>query len=247
MSLLNSLKPEYRNAIVATRLYVEPPAKTPAHIKARMLASMTAYCEKRSITPAEERIYQNAATAAHAMRPRPVISDQTAVKKQIADWNKRNVASTLTAEDRRCGELALQYRALSYAQIRRAARLNYDEDTLNRLNLAEISKRSGFGFEVQAPAPRYQGGQTEDPTASLRADDAFDFDDDGAWDKSEHERAAEYHRALARKSSTMDQGVAHFKAADLHEDAARQYPDLNSSFAARAASKSLRQEKENCL
>lgn len=243
MSLLNSLKPEYRSAIIATRQYVEPPAKTPAHIKARMVACMTAYCEKRNLTPFEERCYQADATRFQASRPRPVIT----VKKQIAA--KPPVVPTLTAEDRRCGELALQYCALSYDQIRRAVKHGYGTDTLNALNLAEITKRSGFGFEVQAPAPRYQGGQSEDPTASLRDDDDddFDFDDDGAWDKSEHERAAEYHRALARNSSTMDQGIAHFKAADLHEDAARQYPDLNSSFTARTASKNLRREKENCL
>jgi hypothetical protein len=241
--MLLEIKPEYRAILAKSpNVVVDIPRSTPAHIRARLVASSIALCEKRSITPFEERCYQADATRFQASRPRPVI----AVKKQIAA--KPPVVSTLTAEDRRCGELALQYRALSYDQIRRAVKHGYGTDTLNALNLAEITKRSGFGFEVQAPAPRYQGGQSEDPTASLRDDDDdFDFDNDGAWDKSEHERAAEYHRALARNSSTMDQGIAHFKAADLHEDAAQQYPDLNSSFTARAASKNLRREKENCL
>jgi hypothetical protein len=117
------------------------------------------------------------------------------------------------------------------------------EDACINLRAAAYA-RQGFGFE--AGPMRYQQGQSQDPTASLRDDDDdFDFDDDGAWDKSEHERAAEYHRALASKAKTLDSAVEHFKAADLHSAAARAYPDLNASFSARAASKSLR--RENCL
>jgi hypothetical protein len=246
MTLIQQLKPEYRSAILATRLYVEPPSKTPAHIKARMLASMTAYCEKRSITPAEERIYQSAATAAHAMPPRPVISDQTAVKKQIADWNKRQAVPTI---DRRHGELALRYKALSYDQIKRAVRLNYDEDTLNALNLGELGKslRAGVAFEASVQSPRYSGGSSEDPELKFRDES----DEDKIWPeaartKEEHEESASWHRNCARQAKTMERGVAHHQAADLHATAARLYPDLNSRFAACAASKNLR-HSENCL
>ena len=120
------------------------------------------------------------------------------------------------------------------------------EDACINLRAAAYA-RQGFGFEVQSP--RQEPGQSQDPTASLRDDDDddFDFDDPSDWDKSEHERAAEYHRALASKATSMEKGVEQFKAADLHSAASRLYPDLNSSFAARAASKSLRREKENCL
>ncbi len=112
------------------------------------------------------------------------------------------------------------------------------EDACIQLRAAAYA-RQGFGFE--AGPMRYQQGSANDPTASLRDDDDdFDFDDPSGWDDDEHERAAEYHRAIARKASTMDQGIEHFKAADRHMTAARLYPDLNSSIAARAASKSLR-------
>ena len=119
MSLLNSLKPEYRSQIIATRTYAEPPANTPAHIKARMIASMTAYCEKRSVSSFDELLYQDKANHFHS-----------AVRlKQTADIDLRH------------GKIAAEYRHLSYDQIRRAVRLNYDEDTLLALNLAELGKK----------------------------------------------------------------------------------------------------------
>jgi hypothetical protein len=232
--MLLEIKPEYRAILAKSpNVVVDIPRSTPAHIRARLVASSIALCEKRSITPFEERCYQEDATRFQALRPRPVI----AVKKQTA------AKPSVVPIDRRHGELALRYSALSYDQIKRAVRLNYDEDTLNALNLAEITRRQGCGFEVQAPAPRYQGGQSEDPTASLRDDDDFGWDDDD-WNADKHRSAAAYHRALASKATSLERASDHFKTADLHDEAARQYPDLNASFSARAASKHLR---ENCL
>jgi hypothetical protein len=230
--MLLELKPEYRAILAKSpNVVVDIPRSTPAHIRARLVASSIALCEKRSITPFEERCYQADATRFQASRPRPVIT----VKKQIAA--KPPVVPTI---DRRHGELALRYSALSYDQIKRAVRLNYDEDTLNALNLAEITKRSGFGFEVQAPAPRQEPGQSQDPTASLRDDDDFDWDAEW-WNRSEYERCAAYHRACASKAQSMDRCVEHHKCADLHDTAARVYPAFNNGEDKRAkqASKSL--------
>jgi hypothetical protein len=131
MSLLQQLKPEYRTAIIATRTYVEPPTNTPAHIKARMIASMTAYCEKRSLTPVENRNYFEAATRFAASRP-VVKARQTAEKK---------ITAAPATIDLRHGAIALRYKALNYEQIKRAVKFNYGVDTLNALNLAEIGKR----------------------------------------------------------------------------------------------------------
>jgi hypothetical protein len=119
------------------------------------------------------------------------------------------------------------------------------EDACIQLRAAAYA-RQGFGFEAHAPAPRYQGGQAEDPQQSLRDADDFDWDYEW-WDRSEHERAANYHRALASKAKTLDAAVEHFKCADAHDKAARQYPGLNQSVAARQASKNILREKENCL
>ena len=113
------------------------------------------------------------------------------------------------------------------------------EDACLQLRAAAYA-RQGFGFEVQSP--RYEPGQTSDPTASLRTDDDdddFGWNDDD-WNADKHERAADYHRAVARKATSLDSACAHYQAADLHSAAARQYPDLNPSIAARQASKSLR-------
>ena len=106
----------------------------------------------------------------------------------------------------------------------------------SRRCLRETDWRSIF----EAGPMRYQQGQSQDPTASLRDDDDDDFgwnDDD--WNDDKHERAADYHRAVAQKATSLDSASAHYQAADLHSAAARQYPDLNASFSARAASKSF--------
>jgi hypothetical protein len=233
--MLLEIKPEYRAILAKSpNIVVDIPRSTPAHIRARLIASSIALCEKRSITPFEERCYQADATRFQATRPRPV-------KKQIA--NKPPVVPTI---DRRHGELALRYRALSYDQIKRAVANGYSEDVCNALNLAELSKQlrgSATYGDMNVQSPRQEPGQSQDPTASLRDDDDFGWDDDD-WNADKHRSAAAYHRALASKATSLERASDHFKTADLHDEAARQYPDLNASFSARAASKHLR---ENCL
>jgi hypothetical protein len=131
--------------------------------------------------------------------------------------------------------IASQYPAgASFEEVARWRKAGYNTDTINALHLSDITIRQGAAFEVQAPAPRYQGGQAEDPTDGLR-DAVCD-----ASTQKEHTAAAEYHRALARKATSLEKCSAHYQAADLHDTAARLYPDLNSRFAACAASKSLK-------
>lgn len=84
---------------------------------------------------------------------------------------------------------------------------------------------------------RYEAGQVGDPEQKLRDDD--DFDPSDASDSDEHRKAAEFHRALARKAKTLNAGIAHFKAADAHDKAATT-GDPNDSSRARAASRLLR-------
>lgn len=182
------------------------------------------------------------ARAADYVAARPQ-SDQTVIRAQIKTFEARR--------KQRIADARAAFSTVPGAPLEEIARwrkLGYSIDVQNELRAAEISKtisRQGytgadFSGGYAGNSPRFTpGDQTSDPTQSLRDDD-FDFDDDNSWDKSEHERAAEYHRALARKSSTMERGIAHFKAADLHQKAAdtRLYPYSNSTDA-RVASKVL--------
>jgi uncharacterized protein len=191
-----------------------------------------------------------AARAADYVTARPVISDQTAIHAQIAAFEK------LEADKKRqriadARSRFAEYSPLSAEDIVRCKKLGYSEDLMLELRGAAYAREIG-GPTFEVSPMRQEPGQSQDPTASLRDDDDDDDDDafgwsDDDWDADKHERAAAYHRALASKATSMEKGVEQFKAADLHSAASRLYPDLNSSFAARAASKSLRREKENCL
>jgi HK97 family phage prohead protease len=181
-----------------------------------------------------------AARAVDYVAARPVISDQTAIRAAIKAFDNRRKQSITDARS-----IAKENSPLSLEEIVRCRKLGYSEDLMLELRGAAYARQIG-GPTFEAGPMRYEPGQSADPTDSLRADDDFGWDGDD-WDADKHERAASYHRALASKAPSVEKGVQHFKAADLHSAAARLYPDLNSSFAARAASKSLRREKENCL
>jgi hypothetical protein len=185
-----------------------------------------------------------AARAADYLAARPVISDQTAIHAQItafeslqADKKRQRIAAARSR--------FAEYSPLSAEDIVRCKKLGYSDDLMLELRGAAYARQIG-GPTFEAGPMRYEQGQSADPTSSLRDDDDFGWNDDD-WDADKHERAAEYHRAIARKATSLDSASAHYQAADLHSAAARAYPDLNASFSARAASKSLRQEKENCL
>jgi hypothetical protein len=215
--MLLEIKPEYRAILAKSpNVVVDIPRSTPAHIRARLVASSIALCEKRSITPFEERCYQADATRFQASRPRPV----TAVKKQIAA--KPPVVPTI---DRRHGELALRYSALSYDQIKRAVRLNYDVDTLNALNLAELRKQI-----------RYQDGSASDPELKFRDDEGTIWPE-AARTTAEHEESAEYHANCASKAKSLHDAEAHYHASDRHKQAAEHPNDTLASDRARQASK----------
>jgi hypothetical protein len=97
----------------------------------------------------------------------------------------------------------------------------------------------------QGVALRSDGGAAADPEMKFR-DDEDKIWPEAARTSEEHSAAAAYHRACASKASTLEKCSAHYKAADLHDTAARLYPDLNSRFAACAASKSI-QHAQNGL
>ena len=226
--MLLNISPEHRAiAKQAKNMITEVPSGTPAHIVARLEAGIAAFCEKRSITAAEERSYQSA--AARYVRP------QSDIQSQIAAWNQRQTAKRKTVTDVR--SVAARAPELSLEDVSRCLRLQYSEDTINLLRLAAVTRslRQGGALGVGAPSPRYEPGASQDPTASLRDDDGFDFEDDDSWDQDEHQRCAAFHRCLAQKSSTWQRGAAHHSAADLHSRAAAG----GDSRAARAASKRL--------
>ncbi len=144
--------------------------------------------------------------------------------------------------------LAKKYAPLTLEDMARGLRLGYSEDVFNSLRLAaitaEIRQITGADFSLTSgcsnTGARYQQGQANDPTASLRDDDD-DFYKLLFRESSEHDRrglgfdrhlrCAEYHRALARKASNWQQGTAQLAAADKHSgDPPRDfYPDLAAS------------------
>jgi hypothetical protein len=113
---------------------------------------------------------------------------------------------------------------LPLEEIARFKRLGYSEDVVLALRGAAIGKQI-----------RYQQGQSDDPTASLRDDDD-DFDPADAKDKEAHERAVTFHRNCASQAKTMSRCAAHHSAADLHSSAAAG----GDGDAARSASKRLK-------
>jgi hypothetical protein len=100
-------------------------------------------------------------------------------------------------------------------------------------------------YARQGVAIRSDGCAAADPEMKFR-DDEGKIWPEAARTSEEHSAAAAYHRACASKASTLEKCSAHYKAADLHDTAARLYPDLNSRFAACAASKSI-QHAQNGL
>jgi HK97 family phage prohead protease len=194
--------------------------------------------------------YPNTMVAARAHYG--AVSAPTDIKTQIAVWNSRLKQRRADARSQ-----FSNYSPLSAEEIVHCKKLRYSEDTINELRLAaitrEVASRAGYtgadfsgGFAANSPRDAWNGGSAADPQCQLRDDDddfykdLFGDDDDDAWDQDRHLRAADYHRACARKAPTMVRGVSHFDAATKHSEACRLYPDLDSSRAARAASLSLK-------
>jgi hypothetical protein len=221
--MLLNVKPEYRSILIEHRQCTDVPRSTPPHIVARLTAGAVAFCEKRSVSTFDELLYQDQAKHFHAQRPQ-------VVDKRKAAPAARTAKNTLTAEDRRCGEIALQYRALSYAQIRRAAQHGYSTDMLNALNLAELGKQF-----------RYEQGSTADAEQKFRDDEGKIYPE-VARTKEEHEESAEYHANCARKAKSLADSMAHYHASDRHKIAAEHPNDVLASDRARTSSGLLRQE-----
>jgi hypothetical protein len=234
------------------------PDGTAPHIVARLTAGLEALCESRSVSEAADQCYQviaerRAYQSYVRLRRRAQPSDQTDVLAQITRFNATHRNKRETVADVRA--IAATFPGAPLEEIARWKRSGYSTDVCNALLLAQVTRQvRGWAFgdngAVGANSPRdaWTGGQSNDPTCSLRDDDDFwknlfggDYDPDAYDDDSQrHQRAAEHHRACARTASTMAVGAAHYGAADKHDRAARQYPDVDASKAARAASISLK-------
>jgi hypothetical protein len=189
--------------------------------------------------PVGTSVAARAADYVAAARP-VVISDQTAIHAAIKAFDNRRKRSITDARS-----IAKENSPLSLEEIVRCKKLGYSEDLMLELRAAAYAREIG-GPTFEAGPMRQEPGQSADPTASLRDDDdAFDWDAEW-WNRSEHERAAAFHRARASKATSMEKCCDEHKAADLHDTAARIYP-YGDGASARAASKSLLREKENCL
>jgi uncharacterized protein len=180
--------------------------------------------------------------ARSAVAQHSVVSDQTAIRAQIAAWEARRKQRIADARSQ-----FADYSPLSAEEIVHIKKMGYSSDVTNELRLAavtrEIAARAGYtgadfsgGFACNSPRDANNPGAVGDPTQSLRDDD-FDWDDDDSWTQDEHERAASFHRNLAAQQASMSGVRDHHQAADLHVKACT--GDLSDSHAARAASKAL--------
>jgi hypothetical protein len=150
------------------------------------------------------------AAAAHYSAP---ASD---IHLQIAAWNARHKQKLADARS-----MFAEYSPLTAEEIVRVKRLRYSEDAINEMRLAALTReiRQGCAFEAGVQSPRYEQGQANDPTCSLRDDDDdpdFICDDFDCSDK-DHERAAASHRANAQRADSWQRCAAHHKAADRHD------------------------------
>jgi HK97 family phage prohead protease len=126
---------------------------------------------------------------------------------------------------KRAREVMAEYPELSAETIASRMRIYSGaqlEDVLLQLRFAEITKRQGVGFEPGIQSPRYQGGQSEDPTASLRT--GYGTWNEEWYDRRKHENARDWLRFQAQRESDWQTGAAAHAAADLHDKASRLYP-----------------------
>lgn len=131
--------------------------------------------------------------------------------------------------------LLKRYRPMALEDIIRCQKLGYSEDTMQEMRGAAYADQIRRDF-------KRDGGQAADPEVKLRKtddDDSFDYDDDDSWDEKEHQRAVQFHRNCAHQAKSMADCSNHHRCADLHDTAARLYPDLPSSKAARMASRAI--------
>jgi hypothetical protein len=166
--------------------------------------------------------YGNGATQVDA-RARVTADDQAAIKRQIVAWNARKKENLTRAR-----AVMAEYPELDAETISRGRRLGYSEDTMLSLRFAAITKNM-----------RNEPAQSADPTASLRDDDDFGWDDDD-WDADKHERAQNYHMACARKAPNVHTAEGHLRAAARHKYAAENPTETLASVRARDTSRILR-------
>jgi hypothetical protein len=115
------------------------------------------------------------------------------------------------------------------------------EDVCLQLRGAAIAREIA---RTSAPEYRFDGGQAEDPTQSLRTKPNWEEDDEQApWnadDEDDHIRSSAYHLQCAKFAESDDEANAHFNAADRHSVAASRPDDLLAADHARHASRLAR-------
>jgi hypothetical protein len=135
--------------------------------------------------------------------------------------NKFSIAQTLMAD----------FRGLPLENIKRLLPLGVD--ALNRALLVrkgeQILRSATWGVDFPEGTRFTPGDQTSDPQQLCRT----------ASTKFQHQDAAAFHRGQAAKETDWFRCISHHQAADAHSVAARAYPDLEKSAAARVASRAL--------
>ncbi len=151
----------------------------------------------------------------------------------VADYSVSRRQPTNTI-DLRHGKIAAQYKYLNYEQIKIAVRDNYSVDTLNRLNLAELTKRMPSEREAQARALKAIIGEpmTANEVQQWRnrfaaAPGANSRSVEGCpgsgicTDPKDHERAAGWHTNKAHNAKDLPHAEAHYRAEMFHSLAAQ--------------------------
>lgn len=166
--------------------------------------------------------------------PRTVNEDR-ANRQRLVDIGKQLDADEIRACFAAGGGVICDYGTLTVAADWRPAfakrSLEIVLDAGPEATIAELNRRAGVAFEAEP----MRSGLNAQPGSTPDTDD---FDPSASSSPDDHRRAAEYHRAIARKAKTLDAGVAHFKAADAHDKAAQTNDALDSSMA-RGASRNL--------
>ena len=141
-------------------------------------------------------------------------------------WLRMRMESITAIVTRDAQKLKDEKRAALLADTSPAGKIALREylDVLAGVRPADPGARP-YGFQDRSE----DLGQPSDPQQSLRSYPSYD-DGEDADDEDDHERACRGHRSCAQRASVAH-GSAHYRAADLHDLAARQFNDANSQAA----------------
>jgi hypothetical protein len=203
------------------------------------VAAFNHYCEQRSRALGREvrKIIGPLAPAKMTMDRVRFLSKQTGrsfedivygYSPRISEdrWLRMRMESITAIVTRDAQKLKDEKRAALLADTSPAGKIALREylDVLAGVRPADPGARP-YGFQDRSE----DLGQPSDPQQSLRSYPSYD-DGEDADDEDDHERACRGHRSCAQRASVAH-GSAHYRAADLHDLAARQFNDANSQAA----------------